>query len=121
MAEVHEDFAEIAISDPDFRYTVIEDPEGNYIPANITGETSPIVRSLQESVREVTGNEPEYFVAWAGATDGRFYRQAGIDTVGYGPGGMNAHGANEAVYIDDLVTQARVYVQTIARLLNATP
>jgi acetylornithine deacetylase/succinyl-diaminopimelate desuccinylase-like protein len=64
----------------------------------------------------VTGQDPEYFVAWAGATDGRFYRQAGIDTVGYGPGGENAHGANEAVQIDDLVTQAQVYVETITRL-----
>ena len=44
---------------------------------------------------------------------------AGIDTVGYGPGGENAHGANEAVYINDLITEARVYAATIARLLNA--
>ncbi|MEA2524618.1 MAG: hypothetical protein QOF73_1845, partial [Thermomicrobiales bacterium] len=44
--------------------------------------------------------------------------QAGIETVGYGPGGENAHGANEAVYIDDLVTQAKVYVETIGRLLG---
>jgi acetylornithine deacetylase/succinyl-diaminopimelate desuccinylase-like protein len=66
----------------------------------------------------VTGQEPAYFVAWAGATDGRFYRQAGIPTVGYGPGGEFAHGANEAVYVDDLVTQAQVYTETIARLLS---
>ena len=76
------------------------------------------MQAVQASIRDVTGKEPEYFVAWAGATDGRFYRQAGIDTVGYGPGGENAHGANEAVYIDDLVTQARVYVETITRLLG---
>ena len=68
-------------------------------------------------MRDVTGKEPEFFVAWAGATDGRYYRLAGIDTVGLGPGGENAHGANEAVYIDDLVTQARVYAATIARLM----
>jgi acetylornithine deacetylase/succinyl-diaminopimelate desuccinylase-like protein len=66
----------------------------------------------------VTGKEPEYFVAWAGATDGRFYRQAGIDTVGYGPSGENAHGANEAGYIDDLEQMAKVYVETISRLLS---
>lgn len=119
MAEVHEAFAGIGRSDPDFKYTVIENPDNNYIPANITDDTSPVVQSLQESIRLVTGTEPEYFVAWAGATDGRFYRLAGVETVGYGPGGMNAHGANEAVYIDDLVTQARVYTESIARLLRA--
>jgi acetylornithine deacetylase/succinyl-diaminopimelate desuccinylase-like protein len=118
MAEVHEAFEAIARIDPDFKYTVIENPDDNYIPANITEDTSPIVTSLQESIRQVTGNEPHYFVAWAGATDGRFYRQAGVETVGYGPGGMNAHGANEAVYIDDLVTQAKVYTETVARVLR---
>ncbi|MGD9711540.1 MAG: M20 family metallopeptidase [Thermomicrobiales bacterium] len=118
MVDVRTAFEEIAATDPDFRYTIIEDPASNYIPSNITDDTSPIVSALQQSVRDVTGTEPEYFVAWAGATDGRFYRQAGIDTVGYGPGGQNLHGANEAVYIDQLVTQAAVYTETVARLLT---
>jgi acetylornithine deacetylase/succinyl-diaminopimelate desuccinylase family protein len=109
----------IAGEDPAFRYELDVDPRKDHIPANITEDSSPIVRALQASIQTVTGQEAEYFVAWAGATDGRFYRQAGIDTVGYGPGGENAHGANEAVQIDDLVTQARVYVETITRALNA--
>jgi len=119
IAEVYQAFGEIAEIDADFKFTIIEDPNQNYIPANITEAAAPVVQALRESIQLVTGVEPEYFVAWAGATDGRFYRQAGVETVGYGPGGMNAHGANEAVYIDDLVTQARVYTETIARLLGA--
>jgi acetylornithine deacetylase/succinyl-diaminopimelate desuccinylase family protein len=118
IAEVRAALDAIAAEDPDFRYEIIEDPRNDYIPANITDDASPVVRALQESIRSVTGKEPEYFVAWAGATDGRFYRQAGIDTVGYGPGGENAHGANEAVFIDDLVVQAKVYIETIGRLLG---
>ncbi len=109
----------VAADDPDFRYDLVVDPHHDYIPANITPEDSPFVQAIQESVRVVTGEEPAYFVAWAGATDGRFYRQAGIDTVGYGPGGENAHGANEAVFVADLVTQAKVYAETITRLLGA--
>jgi acetylornithine deacetylase/succinyl-diaminopimelate desuccinylase family protein len=119
VAEIREAFDAVAADDPDFKYTLIVDPHGDFIDANITEESSPLVAAIQESIRVVTGQEPEYFVAWAGATDGRFYRQAGIDTVGYGPGGENAHGANEAGYIDDLVTEARVYVETITRLLGA--
>lgn len=118
IAEVRAALDAIAAEDPDFRYEIIEDPRHDYIPANITDDSSPIVRAVQESVWAITGKEPEYFVAWAGATDGRFYRQAGIDTVGFGPGGENAHGANEAVFIDDLVVQAKVYVETIGRLLG---
>ena len=118
VADIVQTLNAIAGDDSDFRYELVVDPRQDHIPANITAEDSPLVAALQQSVREVTGAEPVYFVAWAGATDGRFYRQAGIDTVGYGPGGENAHGANEAVYIDDLVTQANVYAATIKRLLG---
>ena len=117
VAEIMATLDGIASEDPAFRYELDIDPRKDHIPANITEDTSALVQSLRASVTSVTGQEPEYFVAWAGATDGRFYRQAGIDTVGYGPGGENAHGANEAVQIDDLVTQAKVYVETITRLL----
>ncbi len=118
-AEIEARLRQVAAEDPEFRYEIVLDPHGDAIPANLTPDDSPLVRALQASVRDVTGTEPEYFVAWAGATDGRFYRLAGIDTVGYGPGGENAHGANEAVFIDDLVTQAKVWATTIARLLAA--
>src|SRR5215207_10068575 len=119
VAEIVTTLDDIAREDPAFRYELDVDPLKDHIPANITEESSRIVCALQVSITSLTGQEPEYFVAWAGATDGRFYRQAGIDTVGYGPGGENAHGANEAVQIDDLVTQARVYVETITRMLSA--
>lgn len=118
LAEVRAALDAVAAEDPDFRYTIVEDSNGNYIPANITDESSPLVKAVWDSARDVTGGEPGFFVQWAGATDGRFYRQAGIETVGYGPGGENAHGANEAVYIDDLVTMARVYAETITRMLG---
>ena len=118
IAEIVAKLDAVAAEDPKFRYELDIDPLGDHIPANITSDDSPLVQAVQASIRAVTDQEPEYFVAWAGATDGRFYRQAGVDTVGYGPGGENAHGANEAVFIDDLVTQARVYVETIARVLG---
>lgn len=104
--------------DPDYRYELIVDPDGSYIDPNITPEDSPLVRAFQESVRVVTGQEPEFFVQWAGMTDGRFYRQHGIDTVGMGPSGEGAHGANESILIDDLVKEGRIYAQTIATLLQ---
>lgn len=117
VAEVRTALDAVAAEDPDFKYTLIEDPSGDFIPANITEENSPLVQAVQQAVRDELGVEPEFFVAWAGATDGRFYRQAGVDTVGFGPGGENAHGANEAGYIDDLVAEANVYAATIERLL----
>lgn len=118
VAEIVAQLDAIAAEDPDFRYELTVDPHRDWIAANITDEQSPLVRTLKAAAEAVTGTEPPYFVANAGATDGRFYRQAGIDTVGYGPNGERAHGADEAVFIDDLVTQAKVYVETASRLLG---
>ena len=118
VAEIVATLDAIAADDPDFRYEMRVDPHGDWIAANITDENSPLVQALKAAATEVAGVEPPFFVANAGATDGRFYRQAGIDTVGFGPGGERAHGANECVFIDDLVTQAEVYVATTSRLLG---
>jgi succinyl-diaminopimelate desuccinylase len=118
LAEVREKLDAIKADEPNFNYEILtSDEEEGYTPANITEETSPIVQALQQSIREVLGQEPEFFKTWAGATDGRLYRFAGIDTVGFGPSGEAAHGANEAVFVDDLVTQAQVYIATARRLL----
>ena len=121
VADIVAKFDAIAAEDPDFRYVLDVDPDGSYIPANITPEDAPLVQAFQESVRRVTGKEPEFFVQWAGMTDGRFYRQHDIDTVGMGPRGEGAHGANESIGIDDLVLEGKIYAETISRLLNAQP
>ncbi|MFL5762081.1 MAG: M20 family metallopeptidase [Thermomicrobiales bacterium] len=118
LAEATAALDAVAATDPEFRYEIVEHALDTYIEANITPEDSAIVKTLQQAVRDVTAKEAGYFVAWAGATDGRFYRQMGIETVGYGPGGENAHGANEAVYIPELVTMARVWAETISRVLG---
>lgn len=118
MAEVRAKLDAVKAEDPNFNYEILPSREDGYTPANITEDSSPIVRSLQDAIRAVTGKEPEYFATWAGATDGRLYRFAGIDTVGYGPAGEAAHGANEAVFVDDLVTQAQVYAETARRVLG---
>ncbi len=119
VADIRAKLDAIAAEDEDFRYEMEVDPDGSYIAANITPEDSLLVQAFQESVRRVTGKEPEFFVQWAGMTDGRFYRQHNIDTVGMGPRGEGAHGANESIAIDDLVMEGKIYAETIARLLNA--
>jgi acetylornithine deacetylase/succinyl-diaminopimelate desuccinylase family protein len=118
VADIRAALDAVAAEDPDFRYELNIDPEGGFIDANITPEDSPLVKAFQDAVRAVTGEEPEFFVQWAGMTDGRFYRQHGIDTVGMGPRGEGAHGANESIAIADLVREGEIYAQTIATLLK---
>jgi len=119
LAEVRAKLDALKADDKDFQYEILaSDEDEGYTPANITEADSPIVRAVQDAVREVLGTEPEFFKTWAGATDGRLYRFAGIETVGFGPAGEAAHGANEAVFVDDLVTQAAVYAATVRGLLG---
>jgi acetylornithine deacetylase/succinyl-diaminopimelate desuccinylase family protein len=118
VADIKQKLDAVAAEDPDFKYELEIDPDGSYIDPNITPEDSPLVQAFQESIRTLTGEEPEFFVQWAGMTDGRFYRQHGMDTVGMGPRGEGAHGANESILIDDLVKQGRIYALTIANLLK---
>jgi acetylornithine deacetylase/succinyl-diaminopimelate desuccinylase family protein len=119
LAEVRAKLDALKSDDPNFEYEIEPSrADGGYTPANITSEESPVVQAVWESVRAVTGSEPEFFATWAGATDGRLYRFAGIDTVGFGPASMAAHGANEAVYVDDLITQAQVFELTARKLLS---
>lgn len=118
VADIRAKLDAVAAEDPDFKYELEIDPDGSYIDPNITPEDSPLVKAFQESIRTLTGEEPEFFVQWAGMTDGRFYRQHNMDTVGMGPRGEGAHGANESILIDDLVKQARIYALTISNLLK---
>lgn len=121
LEEINELFNEIAADDADFVYEirplVSEDGKEQYDPANITEPDSELVSTVQEVLRTYVGQEPEFFVDWAGATDGRFYRYEGIQTVGFGPDGNGAHGANEYVRIDTLEIQAKVFLGTILSLL----
>jgi acetylornithine deacetylase/succinyl-diaminopimelate desuccinylase-like protein len=74
------------------------------------------VQAFFHAIPTALGTEPELFVEWAGGTDGRFYRYAGIQTVGFGPKREHAHGPDEFVHIDSLVAQARVYLSMVAEL-----
>ncbi|MCA9832339.1 MAG: M20 family metallopeptidase [Thermomicrobiales bacterium] len=118
VADIRAKLDAVAAEDPEFVYELEIDPDGGYIAPNITPEDSPLVQAFQSAVRELTGEEPEFFVEWAGMTDGRFYRQHGMDTVCMGPRGEGAHGANESINIDDLEKQAKIYALTISSLLG---
>ena len=120
VAEVESALREAGGGDPEWNWELDakKDNEGNYVysPPSFTSPENELVKALFRVVPMVTGTEPELFVEWAGGTDGRFYRYAGIPTVGFGPKGEHAHGPNEFVYINSLAKQAKVYLATIFNL-----
>jgi succinyl-diaminopimelate desuccinylase len=100
--------------DPDWRWEIEapRDKDGKWIytPANYTEPDSELGNAFKKAVKVALKREPELFVEWAGGTDGAYYRQAGIPTIGFGPSGEHMHGPNELVYVDTLVDQAKVYL-----------
>jgi acetylornithine deacetylase/succinyl-diaminopimelate desuccinylase-like protein len=114
VAEVTADLDKAGEGDPDWNWEIIadKDDDGNwkYTPANYTPPDTELGKAFMKAVPAALKREPELYVTWAGSTDGRLYRQAGIQTIGFGPIGKYAHGADEFVYIDSLVKMTKVWV-----------
>jgi acetylornithine deacetylase/succinyl-diaminopimelate desuccinylase-like protein len=125
VASVKADLDRAGEGDPDWRWEIIapKDEPGNwvYTPANYTPPDTPLGEAFMKAVPQALGEEPQLYVEWAGSTDGRLYRQAGIPTIGFGPVGFGAHGPDEFVYVDSLVKQARVYAALIGALTRPAP
>ena len=122
VAEVTKDLDEAGQGDPDWRWELEaeRDDNGDYVysPPSYTAPETELVKAFYQAVPLAIGIKPELFVEWAGGTDGRFYRYAGIQTVGFGPKGEHAHGPNEFVHIDSLIAQARVSLATVLTLAS---
>jgi len=125
VASVKQDLDKAGEGEPAWSWEFVapRDEQGYWIytPANYTPPDTPLGEAFMRAVPQALGEEPQLFVEWAGSTDGRLYRQAGIQTIGFGPVGFGAHGPDEFVYVDSLVKQARVYVALIGALTRPGP
>ncbi len=81
---------------------------------------APVVTALAWAHERVTGLAPVYGGV-PGTTDGTILtRDAGLDTVVYGPGGKwIAHTVDEFVEVEELITCARVYAAAASAFLAA--
>jgi succinyl-diaminopimelate desuccinylase len=87
----------------------------------VTEEESVLVQTLTDVMEEVTGDRPA-IEGEPGGTDARWFNQAGMATVNYGPGSPdsgNFHAADENVGIDQLLEAAKVCAVTSLRLLTS--
>lgn len=94
---------------------VVDDRPAIEIPGD-----HPIAVAVMDAHEAVTG-EPGRFGGVPGTTDGTIlFRDAGIPSVVYGPGGKwIAHQSDEFVEIDDITTAMRVYLEAARRYLGA--
>jgi len=77
----------------------------------------PIVRALDDSLREIDGSEPAY-AGSSGWLDSALLGAAGIPTVIFGPRGGGAHAAVEWVDLESVYRCSEILATTASRWLN---
>lgn len=111
LGELQDACTRLASADPNFkaRATLDFTRQGYEIDRH-----EPIVASLGEAYRLVTGESPEYY-GNSGWKDSALLGAAGIPTVIFGPDGDLGHAAGEYVCLNTIIRGARVLAETIIR------
>ncbi len=92
-----------------------------FYPAWVLGADHPLVDAAVRSAQTQLKRRPE-ITRWGFSTEGVYTAgEAGIPTVGFGPGDeASAHTADEHVRLNDVYAAAEVYAQLALRLLGRT-
>ena len=115
IAEVEAFLDEIAAAtDVTLRLTVIDDR-----PSTDTAVNSPVCQALARAHEAITGEAPIYGGV-PGSTDGTIlWRDGGLDSVVYGPGGKwIAHQVDEFVELDEIIQYTKVFAQAAINFLE---
>jgi succinyl-diaminopimelate desuccinylase len=88
------------------------------IPSGVKADAD-LVKRLSRAAEVVTGRSPVCQLC-PGLLESRFYWEAGVPVVAYGPGDLEvSHGPAESVDIGRLIEDSKVYALTAAGLLGA--
>ncbi len=101
------------------------EPEGTWSAELLTGtngfaapQGARVVSAFAESYRARMGHTAKFIIP-AGASDGRYFSDAGIEILVTGPGdGAEGHAANESIGEADLVAAAHIQLGAVERLLG---
>lgn len=120
--EFYEMFDKLKAENPEFRAKLKRDPSNmltmTHVP-NVVKNSHPVVRSLGDAVKSVTGRPAKITSFW-GWTDAALLTHFGkTPTVVFGPGGAGAHARTEYVLTDDLAMCTRIYSQVALNICTS--
>jgi acetylornithine deacetylase/succinyl-diaminopimelate desuccinylase-like protein len=88
-------------------------PEGQCARGFAIEPAHPVTQTVLCAARSEMPGTPEPGL-WHFATDGRYTAEAGIPTVGFGPGDPSlAHATREHIHVSDIVTAVHVLARAI--------
>ncbi len=114
--------AEIAVNEYEARsYTGYTWKVREYYPAWLIPQNHPLVQAGIRAVEKVLGIKPPVG-CWRFSTDGTYTMgEAGIPTIGFGPGEEQwAHSPDERIRVDDVLAAAEVYAEMVLEVMKLT-
>jgi acetylornithine deacetylase/succinyl-diaminopimelate desuccinylase len=114
FTEIYDIFDKIKKEDPKFKAELKRDLSNMKTMAHVPNVVSlnhPVVKSLERSVRSVTGKPAKVTSFWGWTDAALLTHFAKVPTVNFGPGGAGAHARTEFVLTDDLIRCMHVYSQ----------
>lgn len=120
--EFYQLFDELKKEDPRFKAELKRDPANmktmTHVP-NVVLPSHPLVRSLERSVKTVTGKPAKVTSFWGWTDAALLTHFARTPTVVFGPGGAGAHARVEYVNVDDLLRCMHVYSQVALEMCGS--
>jgi acetylornithine deacetylase/succinyl-diaminopimelate desuccinylase len=121
--EIYDIFDKLKREDPRFKAKLTRDPANmltmTHVP-NVVSTSHPLVKSLERSVRSVTGKPPKVTSFWGWTDAALMTHFAKMPTVVFGPGGAGAHARIEYVLTEDLLRCTHVYSQVALDICGAS-
>ena len=121
--EIYDIFDKLKREDPRFKAKLTRDPANmltmTHVP-NVVSTSHPLVKSLERSVRSVTGKPPKVTSFWGWTDAALMTHFAKMPTVVFGPGGAGAHARIEYVLTEDLAKCTHVYSQVALDICGAS-
>ncbi len=74
-----------------------------------TQPTTPFFKAVADSVGRMRGEKTQFRVSTGFNDMYYFAKKLGVETVGYGPGGLDCHAVDERAEVKELLASARIY------------